>query len=139
MNWYTKIARYPGASEDIAQEYSEGKRPYNEDHKKDPRAINLTTPVPQFGGNGREGYPDDLNSFNSHPSEEYKNRRRLPGENVLMDTFLGEGVRNEEFTLEEDKLPKGDISNMLDKGISPNKEKDVYKRIKNKIPKKNIF
>lgn len=135
MNWYKKIARFPGASEDLAQEYSEGYRPHNEGHHKDPRAINLTTPVPQFGGQRNE-----LSRLREDEDRYLTRGRKLPGENVLMDNDppVGEGANDDRFVPTEDKLPKGLNNNSvrLDKGLPP--IDNVFKRLK-KRTKRDSF
>ncbi len=135
MSWYKiiKQSRFQGATEPIMDYYSKGERPSSSNYKKDPRS--LVNAIPEFGGNGREGYPDDLNSFK--PTEDYKNRRRIPGENVLMDQDppTGEGVNKDQYVDEADKLPKGLDNNSvrLDRGLSPiPKKKNLYKNIRDK-------
>ena len=135
MNWYSKIARYPGASEDMAQEYSEGRRPHNEDYKRDPRAINLTTPVPEFGGQRNE-----LSRIREDENRYQTRGKKLPGENVLMDNDppVGEGANDERFVPTEDKMPMGLNNNSvrLDKGLPP--IKNIYKKIKKKTRRDNF-
>ncbi len=133
MNWYKKIARYRGQTESIMDYYNRGERPESADYQKDPRS--LVNAIPEFGGNGREGYPDDMNSFEQKPSENYKNKRRLPGEAVLMDDGGdGEGANKQQFVDEVDKVPIGDEeSRRLDQGRKDNKglpmpEDSIYKK-----------
>ncbi len=134
MNWYKNIIKKAwqrGGVEPLMDEYSRGYRPRSSEYQKDPRS--LVTYVPEFGGNGREGYPDDMNSFKTEPTEDYKNRRRIPGEPVLMDDGGdGEGVTGQEFTHQDDKLPIGGDENSvrLDKGLPP--KRNIYKKIREK-------
>ncbi len=137
-NWYKNIkkARFRGLTEPTMDYYSRGERPYSSNYQKDPRS--LVTAIPEFGGNSREGYPDDMNSFESEPSENYKNKRTLPGEPVLMDDGGdGEGANKQQFVAEEDKIPIGDEeSRRLDRGRRdksglPIKEKNIFKKVRN--------
>ncbi len=137
-NWYNNIkkARFRGQTEPIMDYYNRGERPFSSDYQKDPRS--LVTAIPEFGGNSRNGYPDGMNSFDSKPSENYKNKRTLPGEPVLMDDGGdGEGVNKQQYVPEEDKIPIGDEeSRRLDRGRRntsglPIKEKSIYKKVRN--------
>ena len=134
VNWYKKNIKRAwqrGGVEPMMDEYSRGYRPSSSNHQVDPRSLVLY--APEFGGNGRENYPDDMNSFKSKPTEDYKNRRRIPGEAVLMDDGGdGEGVTQQEYTHQDDKKPIGgnENSRRLDKGLPP--KRNIYKKIRDK-------
>lgn len=138
MNWY-KIAGRRGLIEPLMDEYSRGEKPLSSDHRKDEKS--LVTHNPILGGDTRDGYPDDMKTFEERPSEEYKNRRRLPGESVLMDQDppTGEGVNKDQFVDPGDRIPKGpnDNSARLDKGYPPIRQ-DLYKRIRDRTRLKMI-
>jgi len=143
VSWYKKVARFRGQIEPIMDYYNRGERPESADYQKDPRS--LVNAIPEFGGNGREGYPDGMNSFEQKPSENYKNKRRLPGEAVLMDDGGdGEGANKQQFVAEEDKVPIGnEESRRLDQGRRdskglPTTEDSVYDRFRSQLGIKGI-
>lgn len=114
-------------------EYSDGYRPPSASHKKDPRS--LVNAKPQFGGER-----DSLSKLREDESWA-KTHGTLPGENVLMDQDppTGEGVRNEEFTAQDefntdnDKIPhkQKELDN-IDVGPHNMQNNNVFNRIKNK-------
>ena len=143
MNWYKKTARFRGLTEPLMDSYDRGERPSSSEYKKDPRS--LVNAIPEFGGNSREGYPDGMNSFENKPSENYKNKRRLPGEPVLMDDGGdGEGANKQQYVDEVDKTPIGDEeSRRLDQGRRnsnglPTQEDNIYKKWREKTKVKGI-
>ncbi len=144
MSWFKKIARMRGSTIPIMDEYSEGRRPFVEDHRED--NYSLTRSRAEFGGNKRPGYPKGIsgNPDNEDTSDYEKIHGRIPGEAVLMDDGgdshegLGDRfVAQDEFNTDNDKLPIGmeNDSVRLDKGnIGPhNMQKNkgsIFNRIK---------
>jgi len=138
MNWY-KLAWTPGGSTPIMDDYSQKRHLLpSVDHRKDDKSLVNANPI--LGGDSRDGYPDEAKPFDEKPSDEFKNRRRLPGESVLMDQDppTGEGVNKNQFVDPGDRTPMGLTNNSvrLDRGLPP--IRDVYKRFREKAKLKAI-
>ena len=127
-NWFKKVARGQGASESLMEKNDRGEKLPSVNHLEDPDS--LVRPKPQFGGNRRPG-DVSIRSHEDELSEEGKNRQFAPHENVLMDQDppTGEGVNNQEFVAEVDKIPENRLDN-VDIGPHNMQNSNVFNRIK---------
>jgi hypothetical protein len=140
-NWYKK-ARMRGGTIPIMDDYADGRRPYNEEHKE--HTDTLTRVKPEFGGNERPGYPKGIsqNKDNEDDPTWAELHGRIPGEAVLMDDGgdshegLGDrDVARGEGIEDDDTMPFGGEAERLDKGtVGPHSMQqnrgDVFRRIK---------
>ena len=129
----------------LMDDYSDpnGHRPSSSRYKKDPRS--LVNANPEFGGDFRDrDHHKGTQAVDEDRTDFAKIRGHLPGENVLMDQDppTGDGanddrfVAQDEFNTDNDRIPKGELSDSLDKGTTgPHnmQNSNIFNRTKQKM------